>query len=114
MICLPSTHHAQMRLRQRGFRYEDALLVVIWGTEVREGVYRMTDKDADEAMADTECLCQKRKIYASRGLEVVTCDGVLITAYFAKARLGQNPRSDRRRRRRAASQRTYRASWRSS
>ena len=106
MSNLQITKHGQSRLRQRGFRDEDVRLIEYWGTEIRPGVFRMTNDDAKEAMANAAC--GRQKIDGLRGGELVFSNGWLVTAYFAKAPLRRNPRRGQRQCRRRK-----KASWRS-
>ena len=96
----PESEHAKKRKCQRGFRKDDVRLIWFWGTEIREGVFRMTDKDADEAMANVKDPKLQHQIDRVRGREVVVADDCLVTAYFAKYSHRRNPRDDNRRPRR--------------
>ena len=52
MLLLEQTTHSLARLRQRGFRETDAQLIMEIGTEFRNGVFSLTDRDVDALIAE--------------------------------------------------------------
>jgi hypothetical protein len=129
-ISLKQTAHSKARIRQRGLREADAALVFEWGAELRSGVFMMTDRVADEIMAELSHLNHrdggsvitdnaqfrarlKRHIDALRRCVVVAEGVTLVTAFHKKApHLRTDPRSDphcRRRRQRCESERRKRS-----
>lgn len=121
---LVHTAHAQTRLRQRGLRDTDAQLIVDLGSEIRPGVYMLTEKGADTLISELDTLATlpdpapenmtlaelKRRIDALRGCAVVVNGLTFITAFHkVSATLRTDPRRDprcrRRRQRREAERR---------
>ena len=115
MSRLIHTAHAQARLRQRGLRDTDAQLIVDLGSEIRPGVYMLTEKGADTLISELDTLGGlsvrapdkmtlaelKRRIDALRGCAVVADGLTFITAFHKEAlTLRTDPRRDPRCRRR--------------
>jgi hypothetical protein len=112
---LVHTAHAQARLRQRGLREADAQLIVDVGSEIRSGVFMLTEKCADTLISELNTLGSlpdlahetmplatlKRRIDALRGCAVVATGLIFITAYHkVTPTLRTDPRRDPRCRRR--------------
>jgi hypothetical protein len=114
MFLLEQTAHSLARLRQRGLRETDACLIAALGTEVRPGMFMITNQDADSLikeivtfsgiqnavyqMSPTEL---KRRIDRLRGC-VAIADGPTLITMFHKTTptLRTDPRRDPRCRRR--------------
>ena len=58
---LEQTSHSLARLRQRGLRESDAQLIIELGTEVRSGLFMMTNEDADTLIADLSSFSDRLK-----------------------------------------------------
>ena len=121
---LEQTSHSLARLRQRGLREADAQLIVELGTEVRTGLFVLTNQDADARIAELSTFADtrdfawrcmgaaelKRRIDGLRGVAVVA-DGLTFITVFHKtiSHLRTDPRRDpncrRRRQRREADRR---------
>jgi hypothetical protein len=67
--------HAQQRARQRGTKGSDINLIVIYGTETRDG-YFLRHKDIEDAEKE-----HKKKLYRLSGRYVVVKDDTVITVY---------------------------------
>ncbi len=81
--CMPLTHHAQVRMRQRGYRVFDIDLVHRYGTEGQEAVV-LTRSDVERGVRRL-----KREIQALErlnGTAVVTAGEVVQTVYRPKKR----------------------------
>jgi hypothetical protein len=121
---LVHTAHAQARLRQRGLRDTDAQLIVDFGSEIRPGVFMLTEKGADTLISELDTLATlpdpapenmtlaelKRRVDALRGCAVVANGLTFITAFHkVTPTLRTDPRRDprcrRRRQRREAERR---------
>lgn len=119
MCRLMHTKHAQARIRQRGLREADAQLIVDLGTEVRIGVFMLTDSDADARIAELPMLADPqdltqygtstgelgRRIDSLRGATVVAEVWAVFNSFHKAApypRRGQqrDPHCRRRRQRR--------------
>lgn len=124
---LEQTNHSLARLRQRGLREVDAQLIVELGTEVRTGLFVLTNQDADVLIAELSSFsdrldyawrgmsaCEfKRRVDGLRGAAVVA-DGLTFITVFHKVtpHLRTDPRRDpncRRRRERRESERRKRS-----
>lgn len=81
MTELSFTHHAQARMRQRGFREEDADLVFRIGTRVADDAFLLTDKDAARAIRKRKQEIQQ--LERLRGSKVIVEGETLITLYHA-------------------------------
>jgi hypothetical protein len=118
------TMHVQARTRQRDFREIDAQLIVDLGTEVRTGVFMLTDSEADVLIAELSMLADpqdrtrygmsagepERRIDGLRDAIVMVEGRTVITAFHKTAPyLRTDPRRDphcrHRRQRREAEQR---------
>lgn len=121
---LEQTSHSLARLRQRGLRETDAQLIVEHGTEVRTGLFVLTDSEVDALIAELSAFADpqhpawygmsagelKRRIDGLRGATVVAEGRTVITAFHKTApHLRTDPRRDprcrRRRQRREAERR---------
>ena len=83
MTRIPTTKHAQARMRQRGLRKTDPELILEYGTEIGQDRIMLREQDADKAIQS-----RKREIAILERLKnkvVVVSDGRLITAYHATA-----------------------------
>ena len=124
---LEPTSHSLARLRQRGFRETDAQLIVELGTEVRPGLFMLTNQDADALIAELSTFADtrdfawrgmsagelKRRVDGLRGA-VVVADGLTFITVFHKVtpHLRTDPRRDpncRRQRQRRESERRKRS-----
>ena len=123
MLLLEQTSHSLARLRQRGLRETDAQLIVELGTEVRTGLFMLTNQDADALIAELSTLSHtrdfawhcmgaaelKRRIDGLRGATVVAEGRTVITAFHKTApHLRTDPRRDPRCRRRRQRRETER------
>ena len=84
MTELSLTHHAQARMRQRGFKEEDADLVFRVGTRVADDAFLLTDKDAARAIRKRKQEIQQ--LERLRGSKVIVEGETLITLYHATQR----------------------------
>ena len=84
MTELTLTHHAQARMRQRGFKEEDADLIFRVGTRVADDAFLLTDKDA--ACAIRKCKQEIQQLERLRGSKVIVEGETLITLYHATLR----------------------------
>lgn len=123
MLPLEQTKHSLARLRQRGLRETDAQLIVEHGSELRSGVFMLTDNEADALIAELSSADSehrlwpgmsahelKRRIDGLRKVTVVAEGLTFITAFHKKKTyLRTDPRRDprcrRRRQRREAERR---------
>ena len=115
MLPLEHTSHGNARIRQRGVREADAALILEFCTEVRPGMFMMTNQDADALIAEISAWPSlhenavqgmssadlKRRIDSLRGCAVVA-DGLTLITMFHKvnSNLRTDPRKDPRCRRR--------------
>lgn len=91
MATLKMTRHAEVRLRQRGFREADVAVVLAAATRCGTDVYFLSDQDVAREIAQ-----RKREIQRFerlRGAELVVTGGALVTAYH---RAGQRNASTRK------------------
>lgn len=84
MTELALTHHAQARMRQRGFKEEDADLVLRVGTRVADDAFLLTDKDAARAIRKRKQEIQQ--LERLRGSQVIVEGETLITLYHTTMR----------------------------
>lgn len=78
---LQFTHHAEVRMRQRGFRKADVDLVLSVATRVADDAFFLTDQDAAR-----EIERRKREIQQLerlRGSKIVVEGDALVTLYHA-------------------------------
>lgn len=127
---LELTTHSLARLRQRGMRETDAQLIIELGTEVRSGLFVLTNQDVDALISELSSsvisqefswggmnACElKRRIDGLRGGAVVA-DGLTFITVFHKmtSHLRTDPRRDpycRRRRQRREAERRRRSFYR--
>ena len=92
MTELALTRHAEVRLRQRGLRDADVVLLMDTATPLAGDAWLMTD--ADVAREITRRKREIQQIERLRGVKVVVADGVVVTAYHS--RLGDQRRALRR------------------
>lgn len=91
MTELSLTHHAQARMRQRGFREEDADLVFRVGTRVADDAFLLTDKDAARAIRKRKQEIQQ--LERLRGSKVIVEGETLITLYHTARRYRRGHRN---------------------
>lgn len=84
MTELSLTHHAQARIRQRGFREDDVDLVFRVGTRVADDAFLLTDKDAARAIRKRKQEIQQ--LERLRGSKVIVEGETLITLYHTARR----------------------------
>ena len=84
MTDLALTHHAQARMRQRGFKEDDADLVFRVGTRVSDDAFLLTDKDAARAIRKRKKEIQQ--LERLRGSQIIVDGETLITLYHATQR----------------------------
>jgi len=84
---LTITHHAAVRMAQRGIPVREAELIVLIGTEVEDG-YLVRAKDCQAAEKELKSLL--RRIQRLKGKRLVTNDGRIITAYHSNTRQGRH------------------------
>ena len=73
------SRHAEMRLRQRGFRNVDVEVVLLAATHLSGDAFFLSDQDVQREIA-----VRKREIQQFerlRGAEMIVEGGVLVTAY---------------------------------
>jgi len=95
MSKLKLTHHAQVRIRQRGFREDDADLVFRVGTRVADDAILLTSKDVARAIQNRKQEIQK--LERLRGSKVIVEGETLITIYHETQRRRPGSRSKSRR-----------------
>ena len=81
MTRLHLSNHAEIRMRQRGFRISDIDLVFNGATRVTDDAYFMSDHDAAREIA-----LRKREIQQIerlRGSKIIVAGGSVITLYHA-------------------------------
>ena len=81
MLDLRLTHHAEVRMRQRGFRKADVDLVLSVATRVADDAFFLTDHDAAR-----EIERRKREIQQLerlRGSKIIVEGDTLVTFYHA-------------------------------
>jgi hypothetical protein len=118
------TSHAIARLRQRGLREDDALLIIELGAEIWPSVFMITDKQADALIAEIDT-CKsdhtivgpksniadlRRRIDALRQCAVVASGQTFVTVFHKfsrnlRADHKRNPSCCRRRQRRQVEKR---------
>ncbi len=74
MLDLRLTHHAEVRMRQRGFRKADVDLVLSVATRVADDAFFLTDQDAAREIQQLERL---------RGSKIIVGGDTLVTLYHA-------------------------------
>jgi hypothetical protein len=124
MLPLDHTSHGNTRIRQRGVREADAALILELCTEVRPGMFMMTNQDADALIAEISAWPSlhensvmgmssadlKRRVDSLRGCAVVA-DGLTLITVFHKVNSNlrtdsrKDPRCRRRSKRRYAERR---------
>ena len=89
MTELHITHHAQARMRQRGFREVDLDLILSVATAIADDAFLLTEQDAARAIRDRKREIQQ--IERLRGSKVIIEGNTLITLYHTapKARLAK-------------------------
>jgi hypothetical protein len=92
MTELALTRHAEVRLRQRGLRNADIVLLMVAATPISEDAWLMTDTDV--AREITRRKREIQQIERLRGVKIVVTDGVVVTAYHSC--LGDQRRALRR------------------
>ena len=81
MTDLALSHHAMLRMAQRGFRADDIDLILELGTEVEGGVL-VRRKDVEYLERTLRALLKRLK--RIEGKRVVVAEGCLVTAYHAE------------------------------
>ena len=76
------TRHAVARLAQRAIRYDDLDLIMMIGTEVRDG-YIVLERDCQAAERELKCLLNR--VRRLNGKRLVAQGGHIVTAYHAGA-----------------------------
>lgn len=84
MTELSLTHHAETRMRQRGYKDEDVDLVFRVGTRVADDAFLLTDKDAARAIRKRKQEIQQ--LERLRGSQVIVEGETLITLYHTTMR----------------------------
>jgi hypothetical protein len=85
MLDLRLTHHAEVRMRQRGFRKADVELVFSVATRIADDAFFLTDEDAAR-----EIVQRKREIQQLerlRGSKIIVEGDALVTLYHAAVTL---------------------------
>ncbi len=95
MADIQLTHHAEVRMRQRGFRKADVDLVLSVATCIADDAFFLTDQDAK-----LEIEKRKREIQQLerlRGSKIIVVGDTLVTLYHAvmKSRRSDNTKSRR-------------------
>ena len=83
MNTCPVTTHAAARIQQRGMRIDDCELIMLIGTEVRDG-YLVLAKDCQEMERQLKDLL--KRIWRLSGKRIVVSHGRIVTAYHASRR----------------------------
>lgn len=83
MLELRLTRHAEVRMRQRGFRKVDIDFVVSVATRVADDAYVLTNKDAAREIERRKREIQQ--IERLRGSKIIMEGGALITLYRVNA-----------------------------
>jgi len=84
MNTLTISKHAEIRMRQRGLRCSDLDLILHCGSEIRDGTYFLSRKDAER-----EICRRKREIQALerlQGQKVIVADETVVTCYRSNSR----------------------------
>ncbi len=81
MLDLRLTHHAEVRMRQRGFRKADVDLVLSVATRVADDAFFLTDRDVAREIERRKHEIQQ--LERLRGSKIVVEAGSLITLYHA-------------------------------
>ena len=124
MLPLEQTSHSLARLRQRGLRETDTQLIVELGSEIRPGMFMITNKDADALINEIGLFAgpqvqsrlgmsvreMKIRIDRLRGSAVIADGFTVITAFHKvtpslRTDPRRNPSCQRRRQRREAARR---------
>lgn len=90
------THHAETRMRRRGFRNADVSLVISVATRVADGAFFLSDKDAVREIERRRHEIQQ--LERLRGTKLVVDGEDVITLYHSERKPPQAG-SDKRRRR---------------
>jgi hypothetical protein len=83
MTTLIFTHHAAVRMAQRGIPLRDAELIALIGTEVDDG-YLVRAKDCQRVEREIKLLLGRIK--RLQGKQLVTSEGRIVTAFHASPR----------------------------
>jgi hypothetical protein len=89
------THHAEARMRQRGFRHTDVDLVLSVATPVAEDAFFLSDKDAAREIERRRHEIQQ--LERLRGVKVIIEGSNIITLYHANRQTLQSSGKNRRR-----------------
>lgn len=81
MLDLHLTHHAEVRMRQRGFRKSDVDLVLSVATRVADDVFFLTDRDAAREIEQRKREIQQ--LERLRGSRIIVEGNALVTLYHA-------------------------------
>lgn len=81
MLDLHITRHADVRMRQRGFRKFDIDLVIAEATRVAEDAFFLSDQDAARGIERRKQEIQQ--LERLRGSKIIVEGGALITLYHA-------------------------------
>lgn len=96
MLDLRITHHAEARMRQRGFRKADVDLILSVATRVADDAFFLTDRDASREIEQRKREIQQ--LERLRGSKIIVEGGALITLYHAAPK-PRRPGSRKHRRR---------------
>jgi len=80
MSAINLTRHAVCRLAQRAIRYDDLDLIMMIGTEVRDG-YIVLERDCQAAERELKRLLER--VRRLNGKRLVAQSGHIVTAYHA-------------------------------
>ena len=84
MFDIRFTHHAEVRMRQRGFRKADVELVLGVATQVSGEAFFLTDHDASREIERRRREIQQ--LERLRGSKIIVEGGTLITLYHTDSR----------------------------
>lgn len=84
MLDLHLTDHAEVRMRQRGFRKADVDLVLEVATRVADDAFLLTDQDAAREIEKRRREIQQ--LERLRGSKLIVEGGALVTLYHANRR----------------------------
>jgi hypothetical protein len=83
MTSLTLTHHATVRMAQRGISVTDAELITLIGTEVDDG-YLVRAQDCQQIEAELKKIL--KRVVRLRGKRLVIANGRIVTVFHASRR----------------------------
>jgi len=98
------SRHARARMRQRGLRKRDVKLIIEFGSDVRNGLCRLLNRDIEHGIRQDRRLVQD--LERLRNCVVIIEGGTVITCYHLYGRAGRQALVPRHRSPRPPSSRT--------